>query len=154
MTYGLASPWQNRPSLVACWEHSATFVDTQGIPIETMFASMDGLNIGQINVCIPRACRMTRFCLIYAYDSMTIPGTQFDLVFQRSQACGADGSFLLTEIVSIPAKTPGFITNCFCSDLQEMIFDECDVWRCYFDATAALGIVIPLMRILFHFELR
>ena len=149
---GRGSPWQNRPSLIACWEHEATAVDTSGLAIAAQFFAMDGLSVGQIPVCIPRACRLTRCCLIYAYDAFGLPAVNFNLIFEKSIDCGT--TFPVSESLSVPQGTPGFQTNCFCSDLDELSFDECDVWRAYFDATSADGIFIPLMRLVVHFELR
>lgn len=149
MTYGLASPWQNRPSLISCWEHSGSFEDLTGVAFDFLGVSMHSISTLTIPVCVPRACRLTRACIIQAHQDDVV-GT-FDLIVEKSTDCGAN--FLFSQTVEVPFSNSGFITNCFCADFN-IPFDQCDVWRCYLGFTDVGGFTDIIGRVNLHFELR
>lgn len=145
----LGAPWQNRPSLIACWEHAQYGQDITGLPVLGISLTMDGGATPQIPVCIPRACRLTRVCAHYYYSDTSIEN-DFTLDISRSQTCLADGPTLSQTL--IPLGVGGFAPNCFCTDVN-IVFDECDLWFAAITIPGA-SVTFPLFRVIFHFELR
>lgn len=148
---GQMEPWQNRPSLIACWEHALSAFDLSGNPITSISTSMEGLGTTSVNVCISRACRLTRMCFVYAYNDTGGGGGTFDYTVSRSPDCGV--SFPTSVTVAVPVGNGGFAQNCLCVDVS-LLFDECDTYRSLFDFTPVGNLTFPIFRVMHHFELR
>ena len=148
---GKTSPWQNRPSLISCWEHTASLIDFSGVPNTNIGApnlwTGDNVNLDLIPFCIPRACRMTRICTIFAFvdgDPDTMPMT-----ILKSVIC-TEPSFSVEHVENINAQATGEL-NCTCFDVS-IPFDECDIWKPGFNVH--LAVTTSIVRATFHFELR
>lgn len=142
-----SKPWQNRPSLIACWEHTLHAEDTSGLFVESMITQMDSSLTGNSYVCVPRACRLTRICFRYVYSAAQ-GVTPFDYYFQKSIDCGANFS---DTIIQIPLGSGGFSSNCYCADIN-VSMDECNVWKSFVNLASPTS--FPFFRIIHHYELR
>src|SRR4030095_262646 len=145
---GQMDPWQNRPSLIACWEHSCSGQEVSGSAVTSVNMFKDTLSLSSIWACIPRACRLTRVCVHWFY-STNPSGTVFTSQVFTSNECELNA---VGHTFTFGPGTGGFVANCFCTDLNIM-FEECDVW--YHTITfAAGGVTFPIFRTFLHFELR
>lgn len=142
-----SKPWQNRPSLISCWEHSLYGEDLSGLFVETVLMEMDGSPTPNVYVCVPRACRLTRICFNYFWGETVSVGNP-DFYFQKSNNCGLSTS---DTVISIPQGVGNFVSNCYCTDINVML-DECDVWKSFISFAQAT--TFPIFRVLLHFELR
>lgn len=143
---GQMEPWQNRPSLIACWEHSSSNFDTGGGEVLVLPQVMDNILLTQVPACIPRACRLTRVCIHYYYQVTS--GAPFELEIISSNECTANP---VSTTLEFPVGNPDFSPNCFCGDIN-VIFNECDTW--YSQINLGSGTIFPLFRVIYHFELR
>jgi hypothetical protein len=145
MNPGQMEPWQNRPSLIACWNEATHGQNVSGSPITTLQLAMDGNDTANIPVCIPRACRLTRVCITSAVSSFGAGSVTLNMF--RSKNCGgAYTGFTL----AVPDLVGGLVVNCYCARF-DILFDQCDIW---FANLTLPSMVIPIFRVLFHFELR
>lgn len=147
---GQMEPWQNRPSVISCWEHEMFAIDTTGGEVIVLIPQTGGgLFLNQVPMCIPRACRLTRLCMTWAFSSSS--EELFQVQLNKSTDCFATppDTFSLEEI---PVGQGNFVLNCFCADFN-VLFDECDGWWPRIDFGAS-GVLFPLFRLIFHFELR
>lgn len=145
MMPGQAEPWQNRPSLIACWNESAYGQNVSGLAVTTLQLAKDGADTANIPVCIPRACRLTRVCLTYQMSSFGAGSIILNV--QKSKNCGV--AYVGTSLV-VPDAVGGLVTNCYCARL-DILFDQCDVWFANLTLPSA---ILPFFRVMFHFELR
>lgn len=144
-----AQPWQNRPSVIACWEHAAVGYDLTGAPVVGLPLSMDNVLLPQLWTCVPRACRLTRVCIHYVYSNDAGVAHDYTLNFTSSNECESNPT---KASLLFPAGQPAFVPNCFCGDLN-VLLDECDVWKSDILLNVD-GTVFPLFRVVYHFELR
>lgn len=154
MPNGIVAPWQNRPSLISCWEHHAAGFDISGDGISDIgaFWTGDNLTLRDMPFCIPRACRLTRVCLIVAvFDTDIGVPAPFNFTIEKNAECDND-SWVTRHDEALELQHTGFQFNCYCFDTS-INFKECDLWRPDF---IALGDpwYFPAYRGIFHFELR
>ena len=145
---GRTAPWQNRPSLIACWEHIATG-NGFGTTVASLDLQIDGLITNVVPVCIPRACRLTRYCIIFYYSHFIADPQEITLGIEKSVNCGTSWTSEDTDVFEVP--NGGLVANCNCGKLN-VLFNRCDLWR----PTLAfpVSIVNPIARVNLHFELR
>lgn len=150
MSGSRSRPWQNRPSVVACWNQLVWAFDISGSPVTALNTSSNPIvTTSALPVCIPRACRLTRLCFTYFYQSMAVPGP-FPYEIHRSANCGDTYSDIITAF--LPIGNP-LDTNCYCVDVSQT-YDECDVWFSLFNFLPVISIIQPRIQVVHHFELR
>lgn len=150
------APWQNRPSMISCWEHSLSGFDITGDAIQNLnpLTTKDNLIVhysvfGGIPICIPRACRMTRWCFEFMFfDALGDDFIPVDI--EKSDDCG--GSWSLEDSFTVEIDLTPITLNCACGDVSVM-FEECDLWVPSFPFLDN-GFTFPFFRMNFHFELR
>ncbi len=142
---GIMRPWQNRPSLISYHEHTIYAQDLTGAPINELNFQTDNILLIQVPQCIPRACRLVRICLLYAYLSSS--GEDFEFRIFRSSDCGSTYN---PTIYVIQSGTDGLVNNCLCIDAFNE-FDKCDVW---YAQMILPGTTFPIFRGVLGFDLR
>ncbi len=153
---GQSYPFQNRQSLISCWNHEMAAEDDTGDEVTDLGAllSADGVFLRDLPFCIPRSSRLKEICLLFdSVDAAAGYPQAITMQVLRNRVC--DNVTWLTrktEIIAIGGS--GFQCHCFDDD-DRNVYEKCDLWRIDFDLLPdGEGFFFPQLRIVTTFELR